>query len=84
MGMRQQLEKQRYSNKCPRCGHTALEHKHRRPVGAPGLVSGTPKRSRYCWHPVPVEGKEDLFTFCECEIPEADYSRAGNYALIRI
>jgi hypothetical protein len=73
-----------YSKNCPKCGHPALEHKHGRPMGGPSLLSGHPKWTRYCWHPVPVNGKEDLFSFCECQIPESDYARSGNFALIRV
>jgi endogenous inhibitor of DNA gyrase (YacG/DUF329 family) len=73
-----------YSVNCPKCGHSALEHEYGKPTEGSGLMSGFSIWIRYCWHPVPVEGKEGFYSFCNCQIDDKDYSKAGSSALIRV
>jgi hypothetical protein len=71
-----------WSKKCPKCGHSALEHKHGRPGDEVYRV--TLNTQRYCHHPVQAGKDKDIVTFCLCEIKEEDYVRSGNYAMIRL
>jgi hypothetical protein len=72
-----------YAKDCPKCGHSALEHKHGRPGEVPRTMSGPPVWVRNCRHAVPLEGKQGIFTFCQCQIDEEDYAQLENYAVIR-
>jgi hypothetical protein len=83
-------KKDLWAKKCPKCGHSALEHKYGKP-GEPEQIhlvhriagKNFPPIIRYCHHPLP-SGVKDYYAFCLCEIDEDDYVRAGNHALIRV
>jgi len=78
-------EQKLWSKKCPKCGHSALEHKHAKPNEEIVLVNPNLNNTRYCHHPVPAAGKDkDVMTFCMCEIKDSDYVRSGNEAMMRL
>ena len=82
---RRQQQKDLWAKKCPKCGHSALEHRNEKPGegGQDQLVLKRLHEFRYCHHPIP-SGIDDYFGFCQCEIDGDDYHRVGNHALIRV
>jgi hypothetical protein len=76
-------KKDLWAKKCPKCGHSALEHKYGKPEEEEQFPLKKLDEPRYCHHPVP-SGVNDYYGFCECEIAGKDYKRVGNYALIRV
>lgn len=79
--------KELWSKKCPKCGHSAIQHKLGKPdetgVEFMNKYTGKSSQLRYCDHPVPA-GVKGYFAFCLCEINDWDYHRSGNYAMIRV
>jgi hypothetical protein len=74
-----------WSKTCPKCGHSALEHKEGNPrnIGNDGFYLRSYHEKLYCWEPVPAAENKDYDTYCDCEIAEGDYWKVRNGARIR-